>query len=132
MVYLEAAIQGFPLMQSFFFRYTWGIPVYVCLWGDGRRSHFQQSCKLLFLNCFSYFVIYCVNGCFWATTLSACFIILSTLFIFNLTRKESFLESFLCGWIFVKYLVLHQLFIKHELCIGNLERFPSQMINSLT
>ena len=38
-------------------------------------------------------------------------IILSLLFIFNLTRKKIFVESTLRWWIFDKYLVLHQLFI---------------------
>ena len=44
-------------------------------------------------------------------------------FHFNLTWKESFLESTLAGgflinmWYCIKYL-------KHQLCIGNLERFP--------
>ena len=33
--------------------------------------------------------------------------------------------EFLQKLIFDKYLVLHQLFIKHQFCVGNLERFPS-------
>ena len=48
-------------------------------------------------------------------------------FHFNLTWKECFQEGTLRGCIFDKYLVLYQFFIKHSLCIGNLERFPSQM-----
>ena len=135
MVYLEAAIQGFSLIQSFYlfhrkkikilFWYTCGIPV-------GRGSSPVELQTREILTCFSYFIIYCVNGCFWGTVLSGCFIILSTLFVLNLTCKESFLESTLSGWTFGKYLVLHQLLIKHQLCVGSLERFPSQMTNLLT
>ena len=82
----------------------------------GRGSSPVELQTWEILKYFSYFIIYCVNGWFWGTVLSGCFIILSTLFILNLTWKESFLESTLSGWTFGKYLVLHQLLIKHQLC----------------
>ena len=59
------------------------------------------------------------------TALGACFIILSTIFFFNLPWKESFLGSTLRGLIFGKCLVLDQAFVKRQLCVGNIERFPS-------
>ena len=106
--------------------------------GNSRGGvHFQQSCRYyvsrfggggLLRGCFSNILfIYCVNCCF----MGKCwFIILSTLFILP-TWKENSLERAL-EWIFDKYLVLYQLFIKHQLCIGNLQSFPSQMTNLLT
>ena len=45
---------------------------------------------------------------FLQTALGGWLIILSTLFIFNLTWKKCFLESTLPWWIFDKYLILHQ------------------------
>ena len=138
MVYLEAAIQGFSLIQSLYFRQTSGI----LLGGGGSFPVELQALYLpfwwkwapswVFLKYFSYFIIYCVNNCFWGTALSCCFIIFDTLSIFNLTWKEGFLESTLGGLMCNKYLVLHQLFIKHQLCFGILERFPSQITNLLT
>ena len=60
---------------------------------------------------------------FGGIALSACFIILSTLFILT------YMEGKLC-WehssrVFDEYLVLYQFFIKHQLCFGNLQSFPS-------
>ena len=46
-------------------------------------------------------------------------------FYFNLPWKESFLGSTLRGLIFGKCLVLDQSFVKRQLCVGNIERFPS-------
>ena len=47
------------------------------------------------------------------------------IFHFNVAWNECFLESTLRSWIFDKNCVLHQLFIKNQLCVGNLERFLS-------
>ena len=63
--------------------------------------------------------------------LSRWFIILSTLFI------STYMEGTLSGEhssrvVFDKCLVLYQLFIKHQLYVGNLQSFPSQMTNLLT
>ena len=33
---------------------------------------------------------------------------------------------------FDKYLVLNPVFIKYQICVGNLDRFPSRMTNLLT
>ena len=81
---------------------------------------------------FGCFIIYYVNGCFGVTALFGCFNFLKATFNFNLTRKESFLETTLQGEIFYTYLVLHKLFIKHQLCINNPKRFLTKMINLLT
>ena len=92
MVYLEAAIQWFFLKIVIIFRHTWGIPVggpfpakfqtvYLPLW-------WKWASLWVFLKSFAYFIIYCVNGCFGATTLGGCFIILSTLFILILYRRK--------------------------------------------
>ena len=73
----------------------------------------------MFLKYFTYSIIYFVKICFWGTALIGCFIILSTLFILILHGRK------VRGWIFDKYLVLYQLFIKHQFYVGNVERFPS-------
>ena len=73
--------------------------------------------------------LFIVQTAVWGgTALSACFIILSALFRW----KESSVESALHGWIFDKYLVFYQLFIKHQLCVGDLQSFPLQMDNLST
>ena len=110
-------------------RYTWGISV-----GDsfpskvtGCRSAVlvevgsfvglsQVSCMFYYLFCKRLFL----ENCFW--WLLQYFM---DTFYFDLTWKESFLKSALCGRIFHKYLVFHQLFIKHQPCVANIERFPS-------
>ena len=87
------------------------------------------SC-VYFYQIFCLFIVCCVNGCFWRTALSDCFYIKHT-FSFNLTWKESFLKGTVHRLTFDKYLVLHQLFIKHQLCLGSPEGFPSSMTNLL-
>ena len=42
------------------------------------------------------------------------------------------MESALRGWIFDKYLLLYQFFIKYQLYVGNLQSFPSLMTTLLT
>ena len=136
MVYFEGAIQGFSLIQSFYFSYNWEIPI-----GSSFPVELQALCLLFwwkwalyyaFLKYFFYFTNLCVKRRFGGIFHSDCFIISVIIFIFNLKWKESFLESTFRGWIFDEYLILHQLFIKHQLYTGNLERFHSQMSNLLT
>ena len=101
MVYLEAAIQGFFLKIANRFRYTWGIPV-----GDSFPVKLQAVClpfwwkwapSWVFLKYFAYFIIYCVNGCFWGTTLDGYFIILNTLFMLILHGRKVFWRALLAG-----------------------------------
>ena len=61
----------------------------------------------------------CERLFFGGTALGASFNILSTLFM------ESFLENTLRRFMFDKCLVLNQSFVKRQLCVGNIERFPS-------
>ena len=70
-------------------------------------------------------IISCKNCCFRETALSGCFVILSTLSIFDLTWMKGFLEGSPSRWIFNKYLVLYQMFMKHQRWVGILERFSS-------
>ena len=46
--------------------------------------------SLVFLEYLTYFNIYCVNGCFWGTTLSGCFIILITFHLTYMGVKGKF------------------------------------------
>ena len=118
MVYLEAAIQEFSLKYSFNFRYSWGISV-----GGSFPIRLQVGClpsrwkwapSWVFLKYFAYFVIYCVNGCFWGIALSDCFIILSKFFILMLHGSKAFWRA-----LFVDgYLVLHRININIWYCIS--------------
>ena len=60
---------------------------------------------------FAYFVIYCVNGCFWGTALSDCFIILGQLFILILHERKVFCKALFAGrfliniWYCISYLL---------------------------
>ena len=84
--------------------------------------------KGFFMNAFQVFCLFCyllcerlfLGNCPWWLLHKFKYI-----FHFNRTWNECFLESTLRGQIFGEYLVLHQWLIKHQLCIGNLERFPS-------
>ena len=87
------------------------------------------SC-VYFYQIFSLFILYCVNGGFWRTALSGCFYIKYT-FSFNLTQKESILNSTVHKLSFDKCLVLYQLFIKQQLCLRSTEGFSSLMTNLL-
>ena len=101
MVHLEAAIQEFSLKQSFNFRNSWGIPVggsfsvklqavYLPFWWKWAPSW-------VFLKYFAYFIINCVNDCFWGTALGGCFIILSKFFILILHRRKVFWRALFVG-----------------------------------
>ena len=135
MVHLEAAIQGLfniVILYQVYLRNSCGGWELISSRATGSLSTVlvKGAPSWVFLKYVSQFIIYFVNGCFGGPALGGCFIIFSALFIFNLTWKENFLESTLRGWIFDKYLVLHQLFIKHQLCAGNLKRFPFSFIDN--
>ena len=113
MVYQEGSSHsGFYLNIVILYQVYFGNS-HACAWGG---SCMLYVCPFggngLFCGCFllkySYLIIYFVNDCFCRTALGGCLIILSTLFIFNLTWKKRFLESTLPWWIFDKYLILHQ------------------------
>ena len=129
MVYVEAVIQGFSLKWLF----------YIYLGNSRGGVHFQWSCRSAVLVGVGSFVG--VSQLFylpivWTTVfggiaLSDCFIILYTLFIFNLHGRKALWRA-PRGWIFDKYLVLYQVFIKHQVCVGDLQSFPCLMTNLLT
>ena len=135
MAFLEAAIQRLFLEYSLIL----GIPG-IFLWEEGAifsKTAGGMSVVLVevgscvcFYQIFCLFIVYCVNGSFGRTALSGYFYIKHT-FSFNLTWKESFLKSTVHRLTFDKYLVLHQLFVKHQLCFCSLEEFPSSMTNLL-
>ena len=70
--------------------------------GSHSKVFLNISIPWVFLKCFSYFMIYCMNDCSLETALSGCFLVSSTLVTFKLTWKENFLESTLRGWNFSK------------------------------
>ena len=92
----------------------WHIDQALCL-----RFWWKWAPSWKFFNYFPYYVICCVNGCFRGTAFSSCFTILSALFIQPFMEGKFSGEHF-CGWIFYKYLVLDQSFIKHQLYFDNL------------
>ena len=130
MITLEAAFKGFFLIIVIHCRYTWCIPVgvaflvklqAVCLafWWKGAPLW-------VFLEYFTLFIFYYVNCCFLGGNCPWCLLqYFKYIFYFNLPWKESFLESTLRGLIFGKCLVLDQSFVKRQLCVSNIERFPS-------
>ena len=91
MVYLEAVIQGFSLKWLFY--------IYL------GNSHFQLSCRFAvlvgvgsFVGVFQLFYLPIVwTTVFWGIALSDCFIILSTLFIFNLHGRKALWKALLAG-----------------------------------
>ena len=122
MVYLEAVIRGFSLKVVIFIYF-----------GNFRGGvHFQWSCRSAVLvgvgsfvgvSQLFYLLIVCTTA-FWGIALSDFFTILSTLFYFNLHGMKALWRVLLMGF-FLIYLVLYQFFIKHQLCVGDLESFPS-------
>ena len=129
MIGLEAAIQGFFLIIVIHLMCAWGIPMWcsfpvkmqaVCLafWWKGAPL-------LVFLEYFTCFIIYYVNGCFLKNCPWCLLQYFKYTFYFSLRWEESFLENTLRRLMFDKYLVLQQSFIKRQLCVGNIERFPS-------
>ena len=136
MVYLEAAIQGFSLKYQFSFRKQLenscggliSSKAACCISADFVEVvsfidvtqvfclFYYLFCERLFLGNFPWWLLHNFKY----------------IFHFNVTQKESFLERTLRAWVFDKYRILHQLFIKNQLCVGNLERFPSQMTNLQT
>ena len=136
MIFIVNGIFGSSHSKTFLrilidFRYTWELPV-------GGRDSFPVKRQVVYL-LFQWkwapariLLIYCLlcKRLFSENWLSGCFYIKYT-FSFNLTWKESFLKSTVHRLTFDKYLVLHQLFIKHQLCLGSPEGFPSSMANLL-
>ena len=121
MVYLEAVIQRFSLKWLF----------YIYLGNSRGGVHFQWSCRSAVLvgvgsfvgvSQLFYLLIVCTAG-LWGIALIDCFIILSTIFVLT------YMEGKLCGErsrvVFGKYLVFYQFFIKHQLCVGDLQSFLS-------
>ena len=120
----EAAFQGFFLITVIHCRYTWCIPVgvaflvklqAVCLafWWKGAPLW-------VFLECFTLFIFYYVNGCFLGgTALGACFNILSTLFILIFHGRKVFWQALFAGWYLVNvwYWISHLLSVNSALVI---------------
>ena len=97
-----------------YFIYTWGIPVVGSISSGAAGT---MSADLVGVGSlvgvsqlFYLFIVW--TAVFWGIAFSGCFIILSTLFI--LTYMEGNLD---------KCLVLYQFFIKHQLCVGDLQSF---------
>ena len=130
MVYLEAAFQGFFLKVVIRFTYTWGTSVRgsfpVMLWAVCLLFWWKWAPLWVFFKYFASFIIFLLcERLFWGNKPWWLPHNFKYIFYFNLTWKETFLKSTLRGWIFDKWLVLRQLFAKHHLCIGTVERFPS-------
>ena len=95
MVYLEAVIQGFSLKWLF----------YIYLGNSRGGVHFQWSCRSAvlvgvgsFVGVSQLFYLPIVwTTVFWGIALSDCFIILSTLFIFNLHGRKALWRALLAG-----------------------------------
>ena len=95
MVYLEAVIQGFSLKWLF----------YIYLGNSRGGVHFQWSCKstvLVGMGSFAgvsqlFYLPVLWTTVFWGIALSDCFIILTTLFIFNLHERKALWRALLTG-----------------------------------
>ena len=95
LVYLEAVIQGFSLKWLF----------YIYLGNSRGGVHFQWSCRSAvlvgvgsFVGVSQLFYLPIVwTTVFWGIALSDCFIILSTLFIFNLHGRKALWRALLVG-----------------------------------
>ena len=100
MEYLEAVIQGFSLKWLF----------YIYLGNSRGGVHFQWSCRSAvlvgvgsFVGVSQLFYLPIVwTTVFWGIALSDCFIILSTLFIFNLHGRKALCRALLAGAFLIK------------------------------
>ena len=93
MVNLEAVIQGLSLKWLF----------YICLGNSRGGVHFQWSCRsavLVGVGSFVgvsqlFYLLFVWTTVFWGIALSDCFIILSTLFTFNLHGRKALWRALL-------------------------------------
>ena len=107
------------------------------LWCGPFPVELQVLCLSLYWGwapggCFSSILfIYRVNCCFLGNSPQWLVHNFKYTFHLNLHERKALQRVPLCGWIFDKYLVLNQFFIKHQPCVGNLQSFSSQMANLL-
>ena len=130
MVYLEAVIHGFSLKQLF----------YIYLRNSSGGVHFQWSCRYyvcrfsgagLLRGCFSIIIfICCVNCCFLGNCPQLLLHNFKYTFYFILHGRKALWRAPLAGgfliniWYFISVLL--------NICIGDLQSFPSWMTNLLT
>ena len=101
---------------------TVGLPFQSHLLCGSLRSSFRIFVVCLFYCLLRERLFWCFRGTAWLLQYY------KDTFHFNLTWKDSFLESSFREWIFDRYIVLHQLFTKHQLSIGNLGKFQKHSL----